>query len=67
MKGAVGEFTEQEQRLREFIAMKRAEFAFRQRVERLRWEQETLVPATKAYEAALQRGEAPVLELPDAS
>ena len=67
MKGGVGEFTEQEQRLREFIALKRAEFAFKQRIERQRWEQDTLVPEAQKYERQLQAGTAQALELPDGS
>lgn len=67
MKGSVGKFTEQEQRLREFITMKRAEFQFQQRIERQRWEQAVLVPAVKEYERKLTAGTAKTLELSDAS
>lgn len=63
MKGGVSEYTEQEQAIREFTAMRRAEFSFRQKIEKQRWERDELVPAVKNYQDQLNRGTAPSLEL----
>lgn len=65
MRGSVRQDSDAERQLREFVALKRAEFAFKQRVERIRWEQESLVPAVRAYEQQLTAGTAEVLELPE--
>jgi hypothetical protein len=59
--------TQEEQQLAEYKAMLRAEFAFRQKVERLRWERDTLAPAVAEYTAQLNAGTAKALELPDAT
>ncbi len=63
MRGNMDPRSEQEQRLAEYKAMLRAEFAFKQRVERLRWERETLGPAVQKYAHDLLEGVAPALEL----
>jgi uncharacterized coiled-coil DUF342 family protein len=56
--------TEAEQDLAEFKAMKRAEFAFRQKVERLRWERDELAPAVQEYVEQLNLRTAERVELP---
>ncbi len=58
--------TAAEQDLAEFKAMKRAEFAFKQRVERLRWERDELQPAVADFVQQLNAGKAEALELPNA-
>ncbi len=63
MKGYVGEFTPEEQKLREFVAVKRAEYALQQRIDKQRWEQEVLVPAVKDYQRQLKRGKSKRAEL----
>jgi len=68
MKGGVSEYTPQEQSFREWVAAQKAEFAFKQKIEKQRWEQDILLPRIAEYQAALAAGESvPVLELPDAS
>lgn len=67
MKGGAAEYTTEEQAIREFTTLKRAEYAFKQKIEKQRWEQRVLVPAVKAYQDKLTEGTAPNLELADAS
>lgn len=63
MKGGVASYDASEQALREFVAAKRAEFAFRQRIERMRWEKDVLAPAVTDAEQAILAGRTPTLEL----
>jgi hypothetical protein len=67
MKTGVSKYTKQEQELREVLTAKRAEFTFRQKVERQRWEQEVLAPFAAECEKRLARGESIRLELSDGS
>jgi uncharacterized protein YllA (UPF0747 family) len=57
--------TQQEQDLAEFKAKLRAELAFKQRIERLRWERDVLAPAVTEYTKQLNRGTTTLLELPE--
>lgn len=65
MRGQMDTRTDAEQQLAEFKAMKRAEFAFKQRVERLRWERDELAPAVQKFTRQLTAGTAEALELPE--
>ena len=65
MKGGVADYSDEEQALREYVAARRAEFAFKQRVERMRWEKNVLAKDVADVKAELLHGEAPTLELPD--
>lgn len=67
MKGEPSQYNEQEQQLREFVAVRRAEFALRQKIEKQRWERDVLAPAVTEFKAQITAGTATVLELPDAS
>jgi len=67
MKGGVADYSDEEQALREYVAARRAEFAFKQRVERMRWEKNVLAPDVANVKADLLEGIVPTLELPDAS
>jgi hypothetical protein len=64
MKGGVANYDEAEQSLREYVASKRAEFAFRQRIERMRWEKDVLAPAVEERKQDILAGLRPTLELP---
>jgi hypothetical protein len=66
MKGGVANYDEHEQALREYVAARRAEFAFKQRIERMRWERDVLAPAVEEVKQQILEGQAPTLELPDA-
>jgi hypothetical protein len=48
------------------VAARRAEFAFKQRIERMRWEATVLAPAVEQVKQDILAGKAPALELPDA-
>lgn len=67
MRGGVANYDQAEQSLREFVAARRAEFAFKQRVERMRWEASVLAPAVAEVKQEILAGHAPVVELPNAS
>jgi hypothetical protein len=67
MRGGVARYDDNEQALREFVAAQRAEFSFKQRLERMRWEKEVLAPAVERVEKQILEGQKPVLELPDAT
>ena len=63
MRGRVYEWSDAEQALREWTAAQRAAFAFKQRIERQRWEREVLAPAQERLVAQINAGQMPRLEL----
>lgn len=65
MRGRVYGYSEAEQALREWSTAQRAAFSLKQRIEKQRWESEILAPAQEALVAEIQRGQMPVLELPE--
>lgn len=67
MKGGVANYDDHEQALREYVAQQRAQFAFRQRIERMRWEKTVLAPAVADVKQQILEGAVPTLELPDAA
>lgn len=65
MRGRVYRWNATEQALREWTTAQRAAFALKQRIEKQRWEAETLAPAQAAVLAQIGAGDVPVLELPE--
>jgi hypothetical protein len=65
VRGRVYGYSEAEQALREWSTAQRAAFSLKQRIEKQRWESEVLAPAQEQLVAEIQRGQLPVLELPE--
>lgn len=63
MKGGVSRWDDAEQALREFVVARKAEFAFRQRIERLRWEKDVLGPEVDQVKQEILDGQLPQLVL----
>jgi hypothetical protein len=64
MKGGVANYDTAEQAIREYVAARRAEFSFTQRIERMRWEKNVLAPAVDDVKQEILEGRMPKLELP---
>lgn len=63
MRGRVYHWSEPEQALREWTAAQRAAFAFKQRIEKQRWERDVLAPAQEELVRQINAGQMPRLEL----
>ena len=65
IKGGIGDYGKEGQSLREYVAHRKAQYAFRAKIEKQRWEQEVLLPEVEAVKLRLLAGESVDLELPD--